>query len=57
MSLVVAKKDMKAALDSIHREFQLDDFSNRIAADDKNCYQVCEPILHPVAAGAVSRQS
>jgi aspartokinase len=49
-SFVVAKKDMRAALAGIHREFQLGTTLNRISSDnvaeDENRYQPCEPIAH-----------
>jgi hypothetical protein len=41
-SLVVPKRDMKAALVSIHREFQLGDATNRRMAENATpypCYQ------------------
>jgi aspartokinase/homoserine dehydrogenase 1 len=49
-SFVVAKKDMRAALAGIHREFQLGTTLNGIStdnvADDENRCQHCAPIAH-----------
>jgi len=44
MSFVVAKKDMKAALLSIHREFQLERASNSTLAEPETHYQCFETL-------------
>jgi bifunctional aspartokinase / homoserine dehydrogenase 1 len=44
MSFVVAKRDMKAALLSIHREFQLENASNGTMAEPETHYQCFESL-------------
>jgi aspartokinase/homoserine dehydrogenase 1 len=44
MSFVVAKRDMKAALLSIHREFQLENASNGTMAEPETPYQCFETL-------------
>jgi bifunctional aspartokinase / homoserine dehydrogenase 1 len=44
MSFVVAKRDMKAALITLHREFQLGPLSNSIRAEPETHYRYCESL-------------
>jgi len=44
LSFVVAKKDVKAALASIHREFRLGKHWNPAMDDDERCNRHCQPV-------------